>query len=451
MTRSCLTLALLGSTLLFACKDAPKPAPEAAPAMPAVAAPAKKADPDVGLSPAQRLALQKIAGSSKADALVDAAQALVRANPTKNDSWVTLGRAWIAKARESADPGFYLNANACADVVLAIDPDHFGALDVRGLVLMNNHEFEKARALAEAITKRHPDDPMAWGTLSDADLELGRYEEAIAAAQTMIDLKPNLPSYSRASYLQWMRGDAASAKATVRAALDAGRDTKRDPEPGAWVLVQAAMIFWHEGDLDGADAGFDKALERVNGFAPANVGKGRVAMAKHDYRRAAELFGRAHQASPLVETAWLLGDAREAAGDHDGAARAWAEAEREGKKTDPRTLSLFWSTKGTHADEAVALARKEYEVRKDVYTEDALAWALYRSGKLAEASEHVVHARRLGTPDARLVYHEGAIRIATGDAAKGRALVATAVKTGTLDAASARDAERLLADPVASR
>src|SRR5207248_82996 len=73
------------------------------------------ADPDVKLPKNQRLALAKVSGSSNADKALIEAQSAARANVAKDDLWITLGRAWIKKARESADPGFYLNADACAD------------------------------------------------------------------------------------------------------------------------------------------------------------------------------------------------------------------------------------------------------------------------------------------------------------------------------------------------
>ncbi|MDB4936797.1 MAG: hypothetical protein JWP87_3769 [Labilithrix sp.] len=456
MTRSCLTVTLLAalSVSVFNGCSEPKATKDTATAEPA-AATANAVDPDASLPANQRLALAKSTGTTLADKSVSEAQKAVRDNRAKDDAWIILGRAWVRKARESADPGFYLNADACAEIVLERSPDQKLALDLRGLVLLNRHEFEEARALAVQVTSRHPEDPMAWGTLSDAYLEMGRYDEATDAAQKMIDLKPNLPSYSRASHLQWLRGDVASAREAVRRALDSGRAGKTDPEPGAWVFVQAATMFWHEGDYDGADAGFDKALERIADYAPANVGKGRVAMAKGDHRRAVELFECAWKVSPLVETAWLLGDAKEAAGDAKGAADAYAMAEREGRRTDPRTLSLMLSTKGksaADADEALKLAREEYEVRKDIVSEDALAWALYRTGRIAEAKASIVKARRLGTPDARMMFHEGAIRIKAGETAKGKALVEGALKkNAAFDATGAREAKALLDDRMAAR
>jgi tetratricopeptide (TPR) repeat protein len=454
MMRTC--LALVAASLVAACHAKSAPKPEPSPRSSAVAPP-PASDPDAELPANARLGLQKLSGSDAADKAVQDAEAAVRAQLTKDDAWVMLGRAWVRKARESNDPGYYLNADACADVVLARNPDYALALDLRGLVLLNGHKFAEAKVLAASLVAKHPEDPMAWGTSSDALLEMGRYAEAASAVQHMVDLKPNLPSYSRASHIQWLHGDTASAKQTVRAALDAGRDAKRDPEPGAWVLVQASMIFWHEGDYEGADAGCDKALERISDYAPANACKGRVAMAHGDMRRAAELFERAFKRSPLVETAWLLGDAREALGDAPGARQAYAYVDRDGHRTDPRTLSLFLSTKNRDPEEALRLAREEYATRKDIVTEDAVAWALYRNGKIDEAKSSILRARRLGTPDARLVFHEGAIRIAAGETRKGRELLEQARKLNrAFDASSAKELDALLAadaqkSPLASR
>jgi len=443
-------LTALAAIAVVACSGSAAPSSsEPSPGTSTVAAPASKAPvAESGATPAERLALAAPGGTTGADKAVEATQADVLANKAKDDAWIMLGRAWIRKARESADPGFYLNANACADVVLARTPDSRLATDLRGLVLLNDHKFDEARTLASEIVAKHPDDPMAWGTLSDAYLEMGRYDEATRAAQQMVDLKPNLPSYSRASHLQWLRGDVAGAKETVRVALDSGRAAKSDPEPGAWVLVQAAMIFWHEGDYEGAEAGCDKALERISDYAPANVCKGRVAMVRGDHRRAAELFARAFKVSPLAETAWLLGDARQAMGDAKGAAEAYAEVEREGRRSDPRTLSLFLSTKADRpadAEDALRLARAEHERRKDIYTEDALAWALLRTGRIEEAKAAITRARRLGTPDARLLYHEGAIRIAAGEGARGDKLVREALaRNPAFDVTASREAKALL-------
>jgi tetratricopeptide (TPR) repeat protein len=392
------------------------------------------------------LALAPTNGTAPVDSALASLQRSITKNPGKVDFWVMLGRTWVKKARESSDPGYYAHADACARIALAIDPVNRAAIDLQAMVLLNDHKFEEARRVAESVTQARPDDPMAYGTLSDALLELGRFDEAARATQTMVDLKPNLPSYSRASYLAWLQGDSVAAKKYVRLAMDAGGDT-RNPEPLAWVLVQAAMIFYGEGDYAGADAGFDRALGTVADFPPALVGKGRIAMAQGDAHAAASLFERAYRASPLAETAWLLGDARAAAGDEQGSQDAYAHVLKEGKQTDSRTLALFLATKNRDADLALKAAEADRATRGDVYSDDAYAWALYRKGRVDQAEQAITHALRLGTKDARLLYHAGAIRIAAGDAKHGRQLVKEALALNPhFDWTGAKEATALVAE-----
>jgi tetratricopeptide (TPR) repeat protein len=261
----------------------------------------------------------------------------------------------------------------------------------------------------------------------------------------MMDLKPNLAAFTRTSYLRWLKGDQEGAKAAAKQALGSGTST-REPEPHAWAMVQAAVLFWHVGDHDGADAGFDQALQELPGYPPALVGKARVALAKGQGARAAGLLDQAYKQSPLVETAWLLGDARTMAGDEAGARAAYELVTSRGKRSDPRTLALFLATKNRDPDEAVRLARHERETRGDLYTEDALGWALLRAGKLDEARDHLEKANRLGTRDATLIFHLGALRLAAGDKAAGQKLLRQALALNPkFDVSGAEEAARLLA------
>lgn len=392
------------------------------------------------------LALLEPRGSDFLEVRIRELQARVRRTPSKADGWVELGQAWVRMARSSGDSQHYLSADACADVALRLSPQDRGALDLRGLMLLNGHRFEEARRLAQSVVEREPEDASAWGNLADALTDLGRYAEAVHAAQRMMDLKPNLASYARASYLLWLRGDVARAKESARLAMDAG-DDRRDPEPLAWVVVQAATLFWQEGDLEGAEAGFDRALRAKPGFPPALVGKARVALAQGQPVAAAALLQQAFDARPLAETAGLLADARRLSGDGPGAEAAEQEVLREGRSGDGRTLSVYLSTHGREPDEALVLAERELATRDDIYTEDALAWALYRKGRLAEARAASDKAMALKTPDARLLYHAGAIRLALGEHGAGLALVkrALAMNPG-FDPVAAPEAQALLVE-----
>jgi tetratricopeptide (TPR) repeat protein len=378
------------------------------------------------------------------DVLIAGLSAAAQRYPRKIDTWVSLGRAWVTKARETSDPGYFLNADACAEIALDLSPGDKRALDLRGMVLLNDHKFGDARDLARSMLDADHDNHLAWGTLSDALLELGDLEQADEAAQRMMDLKPSLPSYARVSYFQWLAGNTPSAVESIRLAIDAGRDPKH-PEPQAWALVQAAMLFWQKGDYDGADAGFARALEILSDYPPALVGRGRVAMARDDAKLAARLYESAYLKTPLTETAWLLGEARALSGDQQGAEEAYAWAETEGQRADRRTLSLMYSARSIRAVDALRLAETERRTRGDIYTEDALAWALYRNGRFAEAKPIIEHARRYGTRDARLMFHQGAIEVAAGNAREGKKLLRQALQQNPkFDVNGSREANKLL-------
>jgi tetratricopeptide (TPR) repeat protein len=377
-------------------------------------------------SPARVLAMADPGGTTPVDVEVEAAQQWVKRLPRSSDKLIELGRAWVIKARHAGDPGFYLNAQACADLATELDPKSRLARELTAQVLLNQHRFVEAKDACEQVLGEDPEAFITLGVYSDTLLELGRIEGAIKAAERMVDFKPNLASYVRASFLQWLRNDLDGALGSAKLAIESSVDHTQ-PEPRAYAMVQTASYFWHRGDYEGADAGYKKALSIFTDYAPALVGRARVAMARGDAASAVELLRMADKESPLAETAWRLGDACAAAGDQACADQAYAKVVERGRKEDHRTLAQFFAVKNRDIDEALRLTQKELELRPGLYTHDARAWALYRAGKLDQAKQHIEQAARLGTPDAQLHYHHGAILIAAGDKDRGRKLVEKAL------------------------
>ncbi len=435
----CLPLSLPASGLLVGCGQSN------ASIAPSASAPAASASSAPVRDPSHVLALDvpKPAESRIDQSLAQLAK-FTEEHPSKVDGWVTLGEAWVKKARESSDPGYYLNAKACADIALGLAPRDKLALNLVALVEMNNHEFQKALDTAGQILAADHDDPIALGTKSDALLELGSYDDAIAAADAMNKLKPNLPSYGRVGYLRWLKGNTEGAIEVMHLALDAGRGAK-DNEPYAWTLVQSAMIFWNKGDYEGGKKGFDEALSVFPDYPPALVGKARYALVNGEAKNAAELLSKAHHDSPLCETAWLLGDARARASDETGAKEAYEIVVRDGRKSDKFTLSRFFSAKNRDTEEALRLIEEEKKTRGGVYIEDAYAWALYRAQRVPEAKAASAKAMALHTPDPHIIYHAGAILMASGDVDEGKKLVKRALDLSPqFDVFEADDARKLL-------
>jgi Flp pilus assembly protein TadD len=69
-------------------------------------------------------------------------------------------------------------------------------------------------------------------------------------------------------------------------------------------------------------------------------------------------------------------------------------------------------------DRALELAQAELDSRQDIYTYDALAWALYKNGKYPEAEAAMEKAIRLHTPEPTFRMHAEKIREAVAEATK---------------------------------
>ena len=107
---------------------------------------------------------------------------------------------------------------------------------------------------------------------------------------------------------------------------------------------------------------------------------------------------------------------------------------------------MMLSAHNQSAPLSLELAEREAHERGDIVTEDALAFALYRNGRHQEAKQRIDHARRFGTKDARMMFHQGAIYIANGDTKKGKQLIEGALaQNPKFDVEGEREARALLA------
>lgn len=371
----------------------------------------------------------------------------LRVGPASPEDLVLLGEGWVRIARRSGDPGFYLHADACSKLALELVPSDRGARRIEALVALNQHQFESARSLAESILSQAPDDFAALGIRGDAELELGKYEAATLSVNRMLERRPDLGSYSRKAYLLWLENHPREAMEMMRLAVSAGLDP-RDPEPTAWAFVQVAAFDFSGGRYESAEAVSTRALEWVPEYAPGLVARGRARLALGKGELAVEDLERALELRPLPEPAWLLGDAYEYLGDSAKAALAHARVETEGRRGDRLTLATFYAVKNKNLAEAQKIITEEMKTRGGIFVEDTLAWVLFRQGRLDEARAASDRAMALGTKEARLLYHAGAIRMARGDKTRGRALIVEALqRSPKFDWTDAQGATRLVGLP----
>jgi tetratricopeptide (TPR) repeat protein len=334
-----------------------------------------------------------------------------------------LGYFFVARARLSHDDALYAAALATASCLERRSPSNDQARLLRGHVRHQQHRFAEAEALARSLVGSRGL-VLDYALLGDALMEQGKLAEAADAYQRMIDLKPYYQSYTRAAHLRWLRGNLDGAIDLMRKAVASA--SPRDPESGSWARTRLADYYLQAKRFDLARAECDAVLAARPGYAAALLVRGRLELAQDRPLEAVTALRAAEAANPLPDVRWMLADALRAAHLDAEASAVERSLVQEGSLRDPRTLALYLSTRGESPDRAIDLARRELGVRGDVFTQDALAWALARAGRVDEAAPHMALALAEGTADARLFLHGGVIAAATGDRAAARRLLGRA-------------------------
>jgi tetratricopeptide (TPR) repeat protein len=338
-----------------------------------------------------------------------------------------LGWTFVEKARLRNDPGYYKLAEACAQCLDSAQPRSPESLLLRGHVMHNLHRFKEAEVLAQELVQSRGY-PFDYGLLGDALMEQGRLGEAIDAYQKMMDMKPGPQAYSRAAHVRWLKGDLRGAIEMMGMAAQASGPSDR--ESAAWAYTRLSNYELQAGEFKNSLRASDAALSFRPGYAAALLARGRVLLATGKTADAVEPLRQAADSNPLPEYQWTLAEALRASGQNEQANRVEDQLVRAGAASDPRTFALFLATRRQMIEQAVGLCRQELEVRADVFTLDALAWALAAGGRNAEASSLINRALSEKTSDARLFFHAGVIAAMDGrrGEARGWLTKASAIK-----------------------
>ena len=382
-------------------------------------------------------ALGQIAGLNDAmttDKRIALYEHWVAADPANISSQTLLAGAYIQKTRETTDYDYLNRASKIIDKVLAQKQD-YEALQLRNVVEMNLHHFSKVVEFAGEMTRSTPTDPQNWGTLGDALLEMGRYDEARAAFEKMLSIRANLFSYNRLAFYRFVTGDIDGGISMMQQAVEAGA---RFPENKAWCLVELGNMYFKTGKLDEAEHAYRSAIATFPTLHTAYAGLGSVQAAQGQLADAIVSYKHAQSITPMVQYAGALHDLYAATGKNAEARQqadlvdVTAKLEEASNMKANRTLALVYANQDRNLPGALELAEADFEVRHDVYTYDALAWALYKNKRYAEARKASDQALKLGTPEAQFFYHAGMIANALGDrsAAKNELQKALAQNAG---------------------
>jgi tetratricopeptide (TPR) repeat protein len=342
-------------------------------------------------------------------------QARLRAVPTDWHSFGRLGQAYVQEARVTADPTYYPKAEGVLNRSLRLQPSgNFEALTGLAALSAARHEFAAALSWGQKAISINPYSAEAQAIVGDAEVELGRYQEAFGTFQRAVDLKPELSTYARVSYAWELQGNVQNAIRAMQLALQSAGSAS----DAAWAANQLAELYWNSGRLDRAEAWYRDAIGRDPTFIPPHAGLAKIEMAKGRLGPAVRDFGWVVARYPAPEYVIALADAHAVAGRSTEASRQYALVHAEEELFRANGVNIDLEVALFDADHRVDLARglaaaqAEWGRRQSIQVADALAWQLYANARFDDALTYANEALRLGTRNALFFFHRGMIESA---------------------------------------
>ena len=259
----------------------------------------------------------------------------------------------------------------------------------------------------------------------------GRYAEAEAIYRSALNDKPSVSGYTRMAAVRRYTGAPGEAMALLVAAEQI--NYTEEPVLKAWLKLQRGLVAYDQGDLSLASALFYAANQALPGWwlADEQLAEIKVLMGEPDEARKLYegVIARSGLPEHMDELARLLRN-----GSDPASANVWiqkAEAiYRERLKTYPEASAGHavdhFLQFGTPA-EALALARRNVELRPYGDAKIALAEALFRAGQAGEAATTIAEVEASGWNTAKLHAIAAQIYAGMGQSAKADAERQTAL------------------------
>jgi tetratricopeptide (TPR) repeat protein len=382
---------------------------------------------------------------SETDIQIQTLQAHVKEAATDYAAYDGLGSAFFQKARETGDIAYYDLAEQTLKRALDLAPHDFRAADPlvhMALVYMGEHRFQDALAYAQKAISLGSGNLPAFAIEGDAYTDLGDYDEATAAYNTLQTLgravsSPLALAYmsdSRIAYLRFLHGDSAGAIALMNNAITAALQASLPRENLAWLDFELGERYFQSGDLENAALSYQSGLAADPAHYRSLGGLAKVRAAQGKFEEAIELYQRSIAILPFPVYVEELGDVYSKMRRGKEARQQYDLVEYIGhlsalnRVLANRELALFYADQGIKLPEALEFARKEFEVRHDIYTWDTLAWVLYKNGRLQDASAAMDKALAFHTSDPLLLFHAGMISHALAHDSEAEDFLSRALK-----------------------
>lgn len=331
---------------------------------------------------------------------------------------LTLAGLLFTRSRTTGSVSDLARAEVLARESVALREQRNGqAFEVLASVLMARHAFQEAHDVAARADSLDPGTPSHLALLGEIELERGDYDAAAVHFKGAHYDGQQFTIGARLARWYELTGHVDIARQLLsRASVNVDRRDDLPREQVAWFHYRLGELELRVGNFRAADSAFHIALLRNPDDVRALGGLARVALARKDFAHAVEYGERGTGILLDPTTLGTVSRAYAALGDSAQSSR-YAQAMSVSAIKQPgvihRAWGLFLLDYGTASERAEVLrrARRELRDRKDVYGHDLLAWALYRTGHVAEARVEMAMALAQHTEDAMLTTHARAIGV----------------------------------------
>lgn len=377
----------------------------------------------------------------------------LNANPKDTESLLSLAELFMMEARISGEHGHYYPAalklinNAMQSEMK--DPHMYRAMLDKASVLLSLHQFAEAKVIGEKALQLNPHSADIYGVLVDANVELGKYQEAIAYADKMVSIRPDLRSYSRVSYLREIHGMIGESIGAMKMAVAAGYPGMEQTE---WARLTLGHLYERYGMQDSAMVQYAIALaERPNyPFAIAAMSDCYAAMGQPV--KADSLNDVAMGLIPEVSFYVSRAQRELEKGNNDKAGSMTkeilgmlADDEDAGHQMNLEQARIQLGLLD-NPDKALQYAMAEYSVRPDnIDVNKLLAEIYYAKSDFAKSNDHLQKALITGTKDPETKCLEGILLAKSDRPDEGAKLLqAVFVEIPYLDCSFCGDARAII-------
>ena len=213
--------------------------------------------------------------ATPAEQRIAAARQQIASDPKKVEAYNDLALALIGRAQETESADYDRQAADAVATGLGLAPQDSQLRKTRVAVLLEQHEYVRARDEGKDLNSHNPDDATVRGYLARAYMGLGDYDDATEQAQWMLNLQPfNVPGLLIAADLRVHYGDREGA-------LDALQRAYSEVSPAetaelASIANRIAVIDVDLGKLDSAAQMLQRAYEAFPGYPETISNRARV-------------------------------------------------------------------------------------------------------------------------------------------------------------------------------